>query len=351
MKTTIIKYSLLLSFCLASFVGYSQFKDEKIVKKATLIAPSGKIYVRNRHGNIQIVSWDKDSVVMTAKINGQSRSLAKLQESMEKTRVDFRQSGNSITISTLIAETTFDRSLTDIKNLAGSQNEISINYTINVPKNIKLSLSNQFGDIYLNNHAGEINLEINHGNIRANNLNKVAYLKSNFGNIYIADVGKLNGNLLFSEIDIEEAENLNVTGKSTTYEIGNVANLQITTNGDKLNIDKVAQLRITGNLSKISVDKLSTSAEITLKYGRVKIKRIEKNVCAFRITSTRTNFDIGISPSLSFKMDGLVSETDVSSINPAVKLKTTEGLLDGSVGQTSDCTFHFNCTKSSVIFR
>lgn len=344
-------YSLVIGLCLLNIFGYAQFEEEKVIEKAVSVSPATKLYINNRHGNIQVVSWAKDSIVMTAKINGQSRSLSKLQETMAKTSIDFKQSGNSISISTIIAETTFDRSLTDIKNLAGSQNEISINYTISVPKNIKLSLSNQFGDIYLNNHSGEINLDISHGNIRANNLNKVAYLKSNFGNIYIPDVGSLKGNLLFSEIDIEEAENINVIGKSTTFELGNVANLQITTNGDKLNIDKVTQLKITGNLSKINIDKLAKAADITLKYGRVKIKRIEKEVCSFTATGTRTNFDIGVSPSIAFKLEGLTSETDITSLNPSIKIKKQEGVLEGSAGQSPDCTFHFNCTKSSIIFR
>ena len=351
MTRKIIAFSLVLTLNLVGVTTYAQFKDQKVIIKSAAVSHTGKLYVSNRHGNIQLVSWDKDSVVMTARINGQSKSLAKLHETMAKTNVEFRQNGNTINIATLIAETTFDRSLTEIKNLAGSQNEITIDYTISVPKNLKISASNQFGDIYLNNHSGELNLEISHGNIRANNLNKVAYLKSNFGNIYISDVGDLKGNLLFAEMDIEQAISLSLSGKSTTYEIGNVNMLQINTNGDKLNIDKVSNLKIAGNLSKISIDKLSKSADINLKYGKVKIKRIEKEVCSFTANTTRTNFDIGISPSLIFNLDGIIAETDVTSLNPSIKIKRADGVLEGNAGQGSSCTFQFNCQKSSIIFR
>ncbi|MGB0849797.1 MAG: hypothetical protein ACPGTP_01000, partial [Bacteroidia bacterium] len=303
------KITILALFLLAYTNVYSQFKDEKEYHKAVKFIPNGKISVQNKHGDIRIISWDKDSVVVRATISGESKSLSKLNEQMSQTRIDFRQESGRIQMNTATSTSSINKGINDIKTAAGINSELKVYYEVRVPKGSHLALSNKYGDIYLDEHNGPINLEISHGNLRANSLKKVKYLKSNFGNIYIDHVHELKGNLLFSELDLSSARKVMISSKSTDFELGEIEDLQLSSNNDKVDLDKVAVLKISGNLSKVNVYRLKKSGSIDLKYGRLKIKKIESSVCSFNAKSTRTTFDLGFDSNMEFEVEGMIDDS------------------------------------------
>ena len=245
------------------------------------------------------------------------------------------------------------RSIDEMKAVVGINNELRIDYTIKVPVNSEISISNKYGDIYIDEHNGNMSIEISHGNMRANSLKKVKYLRSNFGNIYISEVQNLQGNLLFSELDLGKADQVMLTSKSTTYEIGEVGELRITTNNDNIDIDEVQYLKLYGNLSKASVYKLTKSADIDLKYGRLKVKKVQNTVCSFYAKSNRSTFDLGFGQTASFKVDGMSSDTDFSSGNSLSHITATEYDVSGYFGndKSPECVYTFHCQKSKIFFR
>ena len=332
----------------------AQFKDSKTYTKAISLREGGRLSLRNKHGNINITSWDKDSVVLTATISGRSKSLAKLQESIAKTNINFRQSGNSVDIATVISETSFSKGLNQIMSAVGVENEITINYEIKVPRGMRMAITNKYGDIYLDNHTGKLDIELSHGNLRANSLKEVNHLRSNFGNIYIIEVEKLKGNLLFSQLEIEKADILDLSSKSTEYEFETVNQLRISSSNDKIDIDEVGDFNLVGSLSKVSIDDLLNSSSISLKYGKVRIKKVHKEVCSFMATTTRCTLEIGLEKgSNNKKISGMIGEGQIQNVNPDLKIISKSLNLDAHIGDVNaaNCTYHFTCQKTKIYFK
>jgi hypothetical protein len=331
----------------------AQFKDSKTYNNAVVLKEGGRLSVRNRHGNINIISWESDSLVVSATIGGQSKSLAKLQESMAKTNIDFRQSGSTIDISTIISETSFTKGINEVMSAAGVQNEISINYEIKVPKHIRLAITNKYGDIYIDKHEGKVDIELSHGNLRANSLNEVGYLRTNFGDVYIDHVNELKGNLIFSQLEIETAKSLDLISKSTEYELDKIGKLKVSSSNDKMDIDEVGDFNIVGSLSKVSIDDLTKSGNISLKYGKVKIKNIDKNVCTFMATTTRSTLELGIDKGGNKKISGMIGDGEIQNLNSLLKVDSKSPNLSATIGNAdkANCTYQLSCQKSKIYFK
>ena len=78
-KNNLYKYSLLAWLVAIQIGGFAQFKDDKTYDKAVAAPPDSRISILNKQGDIKLISWDKDSVVVNAVIRGESKSLVKLQ--------------------------------------------------------------------------------------------------------------------------------------------------------------------------------------------------------------------------------------------------------------------------------
>ncbi|MBT8327801.1 MAG: hypothetical protein KJP21_08755 [Bacteroidia bacterium] len=349
------QYRIYLTLILISFqlVSLAQFSDKKVIDKTASFDKSGRVSLNNRHGNIQIISWPKDSIKVHVEIEGESKSLSKLQETMAKTSSQISFQNTNAIISTVVSETVVSRSISDIRNLTGTGTTIGIDYKVYVPQNTKLIISNKYGDVFLDDHNGEIILELNHGNLRANHLPKLSTLSCSFGNIFITSVGSLNARLQFSEMDLEKADRLNLNSKSGTYDIDEVDDFVITSTNDNLKLGSVNTFTFNGSLSKIKLDNLLTSSTFNIKYGKVRISKIQASVCSFNIQSNRTTFDLGFAPNVSFKVSGTQNDFEILSTNPNSHIESNNGLLSGHYGSNpdSECTYLINGQKSKIYFK
>ena len=351
MKIYLYKILLVIVAVTAIKSSYAQFKDSKTFSKGVRMTDNGKMSINNRHGNITISSWDKDSLVVKATISGQSKSLSKLQESLANTNLDFKKSGTAVEISTLFANTSFSQGVNDVLSAAGVSNEISVVYDIKIPKGTDMSLSNKYGDIYLTTHTGNVYADISHGNFRALSLNKVGYLRTNFGDVYIESVNNLKGNFLFSSVEIQSGGTLDLESKSSEYEVKSARDFRITTTNDKIDLNKVNSISIAGTLSRISIDKLTKSSSISLKYGKVRIKEIQKGVCSFMVTTTRTTLDLRFEQGANKILSGMLTDCDIEIRKSNNTLEHSESpSLNVVIGNKSlaECTYQFNCQKGKI---
>jgi len=331
-----------IALLFACAMAMAQFEEEKTFDKAVAAASDVKINIQNKHGNISINSWQKDSVVVHAVISGRSKSLEKLQSAMITTEVNFKNSGDNISITTGANMSTFDRSINEIKSVAGL-NDINIDYEISLPIGARLSVSNRYGDIYLDKHNGELNIELSHGNLRADELKRINYFKSNFGNIYISNIETMDGNLLFSDLEIEKCGELNVSSKSTSYEIEEIETMTIRSSNDKIDIDEIGSFTINGSLSKVTIDQLKAEMDANLNYGKVRVKKVEAEASTINLFSNRTTFDLTFDSSISFNKSGNCENCTI----------TNGEILDSrSAGKDGkSLALRYNCQKTKLYFR
>jgi hypothetical protein len=349
------QYKIVVTLAIVCFslLSFGQFKDQKTIEKSSAFSQTGRVSVNNKHGNIEVVSWNKDSIRVQVKITGESKSLAKLNEAMAKTSAQISLKFSNAEINTLLLESAISKGITDIKELAGSSNVIKINYTIYLPKGAKVRIANKYGDVLFNDHNGDIEIDISHGNLRANSLPNLTKLYSNFGNVYLVSSGSFRARLHFSELDIETAEHLTLDSKGSSFELGHIDEITITSTNDNINIDEVNHLNFIGNLSKVKIATLGISSSINMKYGKFRIRKIQSTVCKFSVHATRTTVDLGFAPNVHFQANGMQEDLEIISANPNAHIVTDGFTVSGYYGTNPDatCVYTINGQKSKIYFR
>lgn len=352
MKIPVYKLTLTLALTALTLVGQAQFKDQKVIDRSSKFSRTGQVSINAKHGNVQLISWDKDSIRVHVTINGESKSLSKLQEAMAKTTVGVDLKFTQANIQTLISETMISKGLSEIKELTGG-GKIDISYKIYLPKQAKIMASNRYGDIYLDSHEGNVMLEVNHGNIRAHSIPELTMLRSTFGNVYIISAKRFTANLYFSELEIEECSSMTIDSKSTNFEIGTADELRFTSTNDDIVIDEVGKLHMTSNLTKVKVNEISKSCQANLKYGRFRAKKIGADVCELSFQTSRTTIDLGFDVNAQFLVSGIHEDVEFASSNPRSHIKTTEQGISGYYGNSgsSTCNYLFNGERSKIYFK
>ena len=353
MKRIVYKLSTLLILVLIHSTAFGQFKDQKTIKKSAAFKSNGYVSVNNKHGNIQIASWSKDSIRIEVVIEGQSKSLSKLQEIMAKTTSNISIQNNSATIQTVVYDNLLSKGWSEIKEITNAQNSILINYKIYVPSTARLALSNRYGDIFINDHAGDAMIEVNHGNLRANSLPKLSMLHSSFGNIYIVEAGSFNANLYFSEVEIASCKSVTVDSKGSTYEWGEIETLHLTSTNDKISINEVSDLTMNGHLSKVRINTIRKRCIANLKYGRFRVRTINRSVCTLNFQTVRTTVDLGFDAQANFKVSGHHTDVEFISTNPLAHISTNGSGLSGHFGNNAaaPCNYVFSGEKSKIYFK
>jgi len=112
------------------------------------------------------------------------------------------QSGDEI-----IAKTTFEDKLG--KSRTGNH-KLEINYTVNMPKDIKLNLSNKYGPVFITELTGHAVINVNYGKLVAGKLlrgNEKPLSEVNLGysNAEIEEVSWLKSNIKYSTLQIEKS--------------------------------------------------------------------------------------------------------------------------------------------------
>src|ERR1035437_9529051 len=132
-----IYWIFFLMLTLSTTMGWAQnYTENKNVVKRYKLYPNSTLDVNNKYGKIEIVNWDKDSVMIEAFLTIQTSSptrMAKLRNS-----IDFDFSVNNHYI---IAKTIFlsngNAIINGIRNLAESivysGDEVKIDYVVTIP--------------------------------------------------------------------------------------------------------------------------------------------------------------------------------------------------------------------------
>ena len=161
----------------------SATKVKKSVHKSFSLEMGGKVFVSNTNGNIEIVSWDKETIDIQAEIIVKHNSRKKAEEYMELVEIHFDHSDNHVDIEV------------DHPNRNGSgvlswlfgsgRPNASVSFQIKVPEKADLKINTVNGAIEIDGVAGEIDTRSTNGGIRLTNIEGSVSSKSTNGGISV----------------------------------------------------------------------------------------------------------------------------------------------------------------------
>jgi hypothetical protein len=262
-----------------------------------------KLKLDNKYGNIDIRDWDRQQVMIDVIVIVDHSNKDKAQKLLDLVSIKFTKSGNEIIVETVL-DSKFSRSN------QGNGNDFEINYTVQMPKDVNLDLSNKYGHVFISELTGEALIDVKYGKLTVNKLSRgnikpfhtvnLAYstgssisecnwLKTNikYSKLTIDKAKAIVAYSAYSKLYVDEASSIVVDGKYDNYEFGNLDNLVINT-----------------AYSGIEVIELNDKLELLSRYTGVKIESMPVSFESVNIESKYGSVRIGINELASYKLEG-----------------------------------------------
>ena len=302
MNTKLIGIVLLV----LSFVFGQSFDTHKLERDESAqyaLKADGKLNIKNKYGYIHVKTWDKQETTINVHIKVDGRNEKKAQEIMDRINIKFSNTGNDVYAETVLGDS-------DGSNNNWNYNtSFTINYEVMMPKNAFLNIYNKYGNTEIMALNRSINAEIKYGNITIGELKGDLNLTLGYGNANFESVHKFSGEIKYSEINLANADdvdldtkysklnmqnvgNMKIESKYDTYRITSAKSIQNEGKYDDFQIGEVGSLRIVSKYTDVDVQLLSEMFSIDQRYGEVDIAELGANVKSITIDAQYMDCDI-----------------------------------------------------------
>ncbi|WP_425390011.1 hypothetical protein [Ekhidna sp.] len=270
-----------------------QVRQERDFKRSFPVSENGKVEVVTKYGEVIVRTWDRDSVRFEVVVRAEGKNSSAVAKSMSRVDVRFRKVGSVISAVTEISSGSgfFGSVLSEVEGVMGS-NKLKVDYEVWIPKDVMLSIENKYGDLYMANLDGRVDLDISHGDIKANDLSKTLTLKHSFGK---SAFGSLNDGIFTlrgSEIRIDKASNLNIESGSSEIRVDKIGRIQLNSRNDKIHLLDAQEIMCEGSFTDLTSDLLRGSARLDFSYGDIYLSRIVKDFNSIDITGKSTDINL-----------------------------------------------------------
>jgi len=336
MKDVKLNYKQILTLVAGLFLfcnnavpqAYTEFKKIERSYRANV---STMVDVTNKYGKIHVVNWTGDSVKIVASVSFSSPNNERSKLTKMLNTVDFSIVANSYYIT---ANTIFGVDYTaffdELKKLKA---QVNIDYMIYVPSYINIKINNRFGDVYLGDYKGNINIKLAYGNLKAVSLNGETEItlessKATIGNL---TTGKINTSF-GCELAIEKATQLDLTTIKSDIQIGDVNIMKIKSNRDIYKIAKVGYCYGETYFSELIISRLEFETNVNLKYyGSMKVESISKNFTFISIDSKYAEINFTFDSGASYQID--ITHKNSTLVYPEKISSLDEKQLEGNKKQ------------------
>ncbi len=288
-------------------VGAQTYTDRQKIVRSFPADSETRLDLTNKYGTVHVVPWKKDSVHIEIDLLIRSSSTSKLEKL--KKNIDF---GFTDTRYYIIARTDFGNKgvsfFSDLKEIIPSKNQVKIDYTVHVPPSMNITISNKYGDIYIDDMKGSVSVNLSNGDIKANSLKGESSISLNFGNGIINELNNAKLNIAYADIEIQKAKQLNIESKSSKIRIYEAEILKTFSRRDKFTISRVENLFGESWFSEIWLYRLGEEINYNPKYGALKVDSINNQFSLININTENADLNMIFERKTSYQLEVLKHE-------------------------------------------
>lgn len=360
MKRCKLLIIIALGLWLVPGLSRAQFTETKEMTKRFSVTPETRIEITNKYGKIELNTWDKDSVIFEIKIRVEEKKLSKLEKSFEEIDFDFTQSQHFLIVRTNIGKnlSTLEREFLRFKeSLLQSDGNMEIDFTVWLPGKNDLKVENKFGDIFIGDFSGNVEINLSNGNLKSHDFEGKLDLTLNFADATINEIksGRLDCN--FSELYIKKAGELRVMSKSSTFEILEITDLDAESKRDKFRIRLAERIEAIGSFTNFRFNELTDRINLRADYGDLDIEKTAPDFSSIFIESKSTDINLYFDAASNFGFEITHTKAEIDLCRE-IEIEEEESLdekekkikLIGNFGGKSanDTKLHINADSGEI---
>ena len=336
--------------------------EKRSFMRSIPVAKDTKLEIINKYGNIQITSWNKDSVYILADVEAFAPDHSKLEKMLEGIEINITGTGPLVK-----AETEFEKEITvlleSLKELTEKiikyESRVQINYYINIPDYADIDIENQFGDVSLENNTGVISVDLSNGDFKANSLDRISEFSLDFGDVEIGSVRSGKINTTFSKFVISESDDLSINSTSSRFELGKAEKINIESRRDKFFISDIAGMSGISYFTDYKIENLSGNTDLTLKYGSFDTESIDNRFEKISLDAAYCDITMDFDPSVSYRFEirhlnafVVIPDNNIKSEKEVINKDKKEYLITGTLGNNPGSRkVEIDATRGNIYLR
>ncbi len=301
-----------------------RFTKEKTIKKEYTVNRDAELSVDNSFGNIDIVTWNENRIVIEVVIKTNGDNEEKVQKKLDNIDVEFTGSASSV-----VARTLFKNKKNSSWSFWGNDEnnvKMEINYTIKMPISNSVDLSNDYGGISLNKLEGVAKINCDYGQINIGQLmsdnNDINFDYTKNSTIGYMKSGKINAD--YSSFTIDMVDYLDLNADYTHSEIDDAKSINYSNDYGKIEINKVGKLMGRGDYVPLHVKTLTESLNVNTDYGAITVDRMMSGVKDVTINSDYAGIKLGYDSNYSFNFKIDLNYASLNGEDDLEVLKTSK---------------------------
>ncbi len=295
--TTIFRIIGLFAFLLLANYGISKNDGEnsKVISKNYKVDKSTRLQVTNSFGKVHVNNWEKSEFDIKVEVIAEASSDQKIQEILDRIDIEIEETSGNISFKT------------ELNKLKTRNNErFEVNYTIYMPKENPVFLKNSFGDLYTDSRFGKAEIEVAYGALKARDFNNTdTYIKVSFGSV---DAGNVKGGeveIKYSNGEFGEMGIVELNSGFSDIEIETVNKIEVESKYGSLELGKVNEIDIDIEFSKFEIGELNGYLDMDASYvSGFEIDRVTKDFQFIYIESKFGSSEIKFDSDASADFEG-----------------------------------------------
>ncbi len=315
-------FKLILFFVLGLWlfpsIANAQFTETKEIQKQFYVSSETQIEISNKYGKIELNTWDKDSVVIEIQIRVEEKKLSKLEKAIDAIKFDFTHNQHFLIVKTIVDQNMSGLGKEILKfkeTILQSDGNMQIDYTVWLPENNELKVDNKFGDIFIGDYRGDVELNLSNGNLKSHDFEGKLELTLNFAEATINSINTGNLDCNFSEIYIKQAESLRIKSKSTKFEIPEIKELDAESRRDNFRIRTIDRLEASGSFSNFRINELTDRINLKVDYGDLDIDKTAADFSSIYIEAKSTDINLHFDETSKFNFEITHTKSDLGFSN------------------------------------
>lgn len=275
------------------------------VKKGTTLMLS------NKYGDVNCITVKNDSITVCATITIVQDDEKLLSKNLKLVNINIEQLNDTIKIATQYDKKFFNESSRE------GRKSFNVDYLVKIPTYLDVSITNEFGNISLEELSGIVNLRLSQGFLSARKLTRGNEKPVN--SIYI-DHGKLSIDELnwmtmtvynCTSVNIWKAQALKMNSTISKIKTGEVSSMIIDSKSDSYTIKSINNIILESTYSVFDIGILTGQLKSNTTYGSLNISDLKKWFSSIDILSGQTQVSVNTGPNASFLADIVATDSPV----------------------------------------
>lgn len=357
---TYYKNTLFLALFLASFSMFSQTILKERIEKTFDMTNTGELFIDNKYGDVTINGWNENSISITIDIEVSNKKKETAKSLLARIKPNIKTTSDYVNIISEISEKNtsfFSRYFNKVNPFDFDKSDVDINYTIYLPINAEIDVTNKFGDVVLGNWTGKLKANVQHGDLWINESIANANIEMKYGKLRAKSITYGSLNIKNGGVNAEDFQNLLLKTSGSSIEIETIETLELHSSKDEIAISNIGEFEGELNFTDMQVEAIQSNINLTMKVAEFRVNKITQPDANVSITQESSDISLNIE-NLSFKFKATL-EQGVLRLPKTCKNINTKMIdkskrirdIEATYGTSTDGNFTFNGKKGIITLK